>query len=216
MMNGGVFPLITVFFIIMTDTIAVIIPTKYIEYVIKSTLGNPNNSHIQPDIAIKIGSLAPHEKKGITLIVAILSSSSAKVLVLIIAGTLHPNPIIIGRNALPDKPNFLNILSRINAIRAIYPVSSNIEKNKNNNNICGTKDNTENTPARTPSTIRPLNHGLAEESPDAASPDNQSVMQTTKFCRITPGEFIPASVQNHPSKIDPSNDGATLLNSPPK
>ena len=118
-MNGELLPLITVFFIKIIVTIAVTIPTTYIEYVIKSTLGKLNNSQIQPAIAVNIGSFAPHEKNGITLIVAILSCSSANVLVLIIAGTEQPKPIIIGRNALPVKPNFLNILSRINAILAI-------------------------------------------------------------------------------------------------
>ena len=78
-----------------------------------------NNSTIAPAIAVKIGSLAPQLKNGITLTVAVLSFSEAKVLVLIIAGTEQPKPIIIGINALPDKPNFLKILSKINATRAI-------------------------------------------------------------------------------------------------
>ena len=94
-----------------------------------------------------MGSFAPQEKKGITLIVAVLSFSSASVLVLIIAGTEQPNPIIIGINALPESPNFLNALSRINAIRAIYPESSKIEKNKKSTSIGGKKESTVPEPA---------------------------------------------------------------------
>lgn len=72
-----------------------------------------------PAIAVRIGSFAPQLKNGITLIVAILSFSSASVRVLMNAGTEQPKPMIIGMNALPDKPNLLKILSRMNATRAI-------------------------------------------------------------------------------------------------
>ena len=76
-------------------------------------------SGIAPAIAVKIGNLAPQLKNGITRTVAVLSFSSESVLVFIMAGTEQPKPIIIGMNALPDKPNFLKILSRIKATRAI-------------------------------------------------------------------------------------------------
>ena len=66
-----------------------------------------------------MGNFAPQEKNGMTLIVAVLSLSSARVRVFIIAGMEHPKPIIIGMNALPDSPNLRNILSRMNATRAI-------------------------------------------------------------------------------------------------
>ena len=46
-----------------------------------------------------------HEKNGITRTVAVRSFSSASVRVFIIAGTEQPKPIIMGRNARPDKPN---------------------------------------------------------------------------------------------------------------
>src|SRR5699024_4519551 len=101
---------------------------------------------IPPETAVKIGNFAPQEKNGMTRIVAVLSFSSAKVRVLMVAGNEHPNPIIIGIKALPDKPNFLNILSKINATLAIYPESSKIEKNKNKIKICGTKPKTANKP----------------------------------------------------------------------
>ena len=134
-MNGGVSPFLVVLRIIITVTIAVIIPNKYILYVIISAFPTPNAVTIAPAIAVKIGNLAPQLKKGITLIVVILSFSSPSVLVFNIAGTLQPNPIIIGINALPDKPNLRNILSKIKATLAIYPLSSKIEKNKNNTKI---------------------------------------------------------------------------------
>ena len=63
------------------------------------------------------------------------SFSSASVRVLMNAGTEHPKPIIIGMNALPERPNLLKILSRMNATRAIYPLSSRIEKNRNSKRI---------------------------------------------------------------------------------
>ena len=72
-----------------------------------------------PAMAVSIGNFAPHEKNGITRTVAVLSLSSASVLVLIIAGTEQPKPMIIGINALPERPNFLNALSSMNAIRAM-------------------------------------------------------------------------------------------------
>ncbi len=60
-------------------------------------------------------------------------------------------------NDLPDNPNFLKILSIINATRAMYPHDSSTAKKKNNTNICGTKPNTAPTPATIPSKIKPFN-----------------------------------------------------------
>ena len=134
-MKGGTSPFIVVARISSTAAIATTIPSKYIRYVITSAFPIPNCITIPPAIAVRIGSFAPQLKNGITLIVAILSFSSARVRVFTIAGTEQPKPIIIGINALPDKPNLLKMRSRINATRAIYPLSSKIEKNKNSNNI---------------------------------------------------------------------------------
>ena len=74
--------------------------------------------------------------------------------------TPQPVPISIGINDFPDKPNFLKILSIINAIRAIYPQSSNIERKKNNTSICGKNPITAPTPPITPSTIKLCNHSV--------------------------------------------------------
>ena len=157
-MNGAGSPLSVVLRIRRTEAIATTTPTTYIEYVIKSTFLKPMTIPIPPAIAVKIGSFAEQEKNGMTLIVAVLSLSSEMVLVLTIAGTLQPNPIIIGIKALPLNPNLRNNLSKIKATRAIYPVSSIIEKNKNKRRICGRNPKTENKPARIPSHVSPVSH----------------------------------------------------------
>ena len=69
------------------------------------------------------------------------------------AGTEHPNPIIIGTKLLPERPNFLNILSITNAILAMYPLSSNNDRKKNNTTIMGKKLRTLPTPTNIPSII---------------------------------------------------------------
>ena len=118
-MNGGVSPLSVVERIRSTATIAVTMPSRYIANVITSALPTPKDATSAPATAVRIGSLAPQEKNGMTRIVAVRSFSSARVRVLIIAGTEQPKPIIMGRNARPERPNLRNILSRMNAIRAM-------------------------------------------------------------------------------------------------
>ena len=198
-MNGADSPFNVVFLIKITEIIATMIPTRYIEYVMTSTCLNPKAIAIPPAIAVKIGSLAPHEKNGMTRIVAVLSLSSASVLVLTIAGTEQPNPMIIGMKALPDKPNFLNNLSKIKATRAIYPVSSMIAKNKNKTRICGRNPKMANKPARTPSQIKPLNHAGAFANAFSTTSVIAAKLISKKLKRITPIELIPLSDQNSPS-----------------
>ena len=65
------------------------------------------------------GTLAPHGMKLVVIIVIRLSRSFSIVLLAIIPGTLQPVPISIGINDLPERPNFLNILSSTKAILAI-------------------------------------------------------------------------------------------------
>ena len=67
------------------------------------------------------------------------------------AGTLQPNPIISGIKDLPCSPIRCIILSMINAARAIYPESSNIEIKKYNMRIFGRKTITPPTPPIIPS-----------------------------------------------------------------
>ena len=68
-MNGGVSPFWEVLRISKTAKIAIHTPETYIAKVIASTLPTLNMASIPPDIAVSIGSFAPHEKKGITLMV---------------------------------------------------------------------------------------------------------------------------------------------------
>ncbi len=79
----------------------------------------PNDVTIAPATAVKMGSLAPHEKNGITRTVAVRSCSSASVRVLIMAGSEQPKPMIMGMNALPESPNLRKIRSKMNATRAM-------------------------------------------------------------------------------------------------
>ena len=72
-----------------------------------------------PATAVKMGSFAPHEKKGMTRTVAVRSCSSASVRVLIMAGSEQPKPMIMGMKALPESPNLRKILSKMNATRAM-------------------------------------------------------------------------------------------------
>jgi hypothetical protein len=44
--------------------------------------------------------------------------------------TVHPNPISIGTNDLPESPVLHKSLSIIKAARAIYPLSSSKERKK--------------------------------------------------------------------------------------
>ena len=76
------------------------------------------------------------------------------------AGTVHPKPISIGTKLLPDNPIFLKILSMIKATRAIYPVSSRIERKKNSVTITGRKLNTLPTPFAAPSITSEWTTGL--------------------------------------------------------
>ena len=59
----------------------------------------------------------------------ILSLWLYRTLVPVIAGTLHPNPIIRGKNECPDKPKNLMILFAMTADLAMYPLSSKMDKN---------------------------------------------------------------------------------------
>ena len=107
-----------------------------------------------------IGNLAPHVISGATSAVIFLSFSLSKVLVAIMAGEEQPSPIIIGINALPDKPTFLIVLSIKNAVLDIYPLSSNIDIPKNSVNIKGKNGNVPPTPPTIPFIISDLNQGL--------------------------------------------------------
>ena len=90
---------------------------------------------------------------GVNKIVIFLSLLDGKVLVDIIAGTEHPKPISIGTKLRPCiiLSSSLSGLSIINATLAMYPLSSNIDKKKNNTTIIGKKLSTLPTPEKAPS-----------------------------------------------------------------
>ncbi len=92
------------------------------------------------------------------MIVILRSFSFSSALVAMIPGTAQPKHIRSGINALPDSPNLLHARSSINATRAIYPVSSRIERNKYSNSTCGTKLSTESMPDKSPSHKKPDTH----------------------------------------------------------
>ena len=100
-----------------------------------------------------IGIFAEQLINGVSIIV-MRSRSDASVRVAIIAGTVHPNPISMGTKLRPDRPNLRSGLSIIKATRAMYPVSSSIERKKNSVTIIGKKLSTLPTPANMPSIIR--------------------------------------------------------------
>ena len=79
---------------------------------------------------IYIGRRAEQLIKGSIIIVMILDLRLSMVLVAIIAGTLHPKPMIRGINDFPCSPIWCISLSMMNAARAIYPESSIKEMKK--------------------------------------------------------------------------------------
>ena len=83
---------------------------------------------------IYIGSFAEQLINGVRRMVIFLSRSDASVLVDIIAGTEQPKPISIGTKLLPESNIFLSSLSITNAILAIYPLSSRIDKKEEQHN----------------------------------------------------------------------------------
>ena len=94
----------------------------------------------------------------------------------------------MGMNALPESPKRRKILSRMKAIRAMYPESSRMEKNRKRVRICGMNPSTANTPPRTPSTTKLPTHGAAFAHAMSASTLIHSSTQFRRFVRMTPGE----------------------------
>ena len=72
-------------------------------------------------------------------------------------------------------------------------------KKRNKTKICGKNPKMANKPERTPSQINPLSQaGAASIAPPTASIMAEKDI-SKKLKRMTPGELIPASVQNKPS-----------------
>ncbi|MPM96064.1 hypothetical protein SDC9_143220 [bioreactor metagenome] len=98
-----------------------------------------------------MGIFAEQLIKGVNSMVIFLSRSEERVLVAITAGTVQPKPINSGTILRPERPIFRRSLSMTKATLAIYPVSSKIERKKNNTTIMGKKLKTLPTPAKIPS-----------------------------------------------------------------
>ena len=79
------------------------------------------------------------------------SRSEERVRVAMMAGTEQPKPMSIGTKLRPERPSFLKGLSITKATRAIYPVSSRMERKKNRVTMIGRNDSTLPTPAKIPS-----------------------------------------------------------------
>ena len=142
-------------------------------------------------------------------IVIFLSRSDASVLVDIIAGTEQPKPISIGTKLLPERPIFLSSLSITNAILAIYPLSSRIDKKKNNTTITGRNDRTLPTPANIPSITSECTTGLIPNavSPASHTPVNQSIAMLSRSESPAP---ITPNVSQKTSAIIPAKAGSAV------
>jgi len=90
---------------------------------------------------------------GVIRTVSFRSRSVSRVLAPITAGTLHPNPRIIGMKDFPCRPILCMIRSIITATRARYPESSRIARSRNISRMFGRNTTTEPTPAMIPSQI---------------------------------------------------------------
>ena len=85
----------------------------------------------------KTGNLALQLISGNKNIDIFLSLSFSNVRVAIIAGTVHPKLISMGKNAFPDSPNiFINLFSKTEDL-AMYPQLSKNVKHINIDNISG-------------------------------------------------------------------------------
>ena len=156
------FDFIIVFLIKNPNNIAINIPNIYR---IKTTdpAAAPKK---KPPIIIYIGNLAPQEMNGFVNIVILLSILSSIVLAAIIAGTLHPNPTNMGITDFPCSPSLTIALSKINAARLRYPLSSKNERNKKSKKIFGTKARIIPIPLTIPSPRKDpqISNGLAASS----------------------------------------------------
>ena len=99
---------------------AKIIPRRYRQK--KTVLACVGKKH--PQRRTYIGIRAEQLMKGVIRIVISLDDRLSIILVPIIAGTLHPKPIIRGIKDFPCSPILCMSLSIMNATRAMYPLSS--------------------------------------------------------------------------------------------
>ena len=84
-------------------------------------------------------------------IVILRSRSEGNVRLAITPGTVQPKPMSIGTTLRPESPILRNNLSITNATRAMYPLSSSMERKKNSVTMTGRKFKTLPTPVKIPS-----------------------------------------------------------------
>ncbi len=156
-----------VFFKIMPDTMTANTPIKYAEVAIHAF---PLNN--APAINPTMGIFAPQGIKQVVMMVIFLSLSCSMVRDAITPGIPQPVDTSMGMKLLPERPNFLKILSMMKAIRDIYPTSSKMARNTNKMSIWGTNPSTAPTPPTMPSATRLTSQGA-----------------TAMFCKsvVTPG-----------------------------
>ena len=107
-----------------------------------------------------MGIFAEQLMYGVSRIVILRSRSLDTVRVAMIAGTEQPKPMSIGTMLRPERPIFRKSLSMTKATRAMYPVSSRMERKKKSVTIMGRNTTTPPTPAKMPSMMRLWTTGL--------------------------------------------------------
>ena len=105
---------ILVFLSMIPEMMIAAIPMKY-----APTATNAEPPKIAPAIIAMKGVLAPQGMNVVVMMVIRLSRSFSIVLEAITPGIPQPVPISIGIKDLPERPNFLKILSITKAIRAM-------------------------------------------------------------------------------------------------
>ena len=109
-----------------------------------------------PMSMVKTGSRALQLISGVTKIVSNLSFRFSIFRALIIAGTAHANPLIMGITLLPFSPTLRISLSLKKLMRAIYPLSSSNVIKPKRIIICGIKTAMPPMPATSPFIIKSL------------------------------------------------------------
>ena len=132
--------------------------------------------------------LAEQLMNGMSRMVRRRSCEDGRVRVAITPGTEHPKPMSIGTMLRPERPRRRSSLSETNAMRAMYPLSSSIDRKKNSTMMMGTKLSTEPTPPKMPSTTSERTGSLTSQRTKASSttPPSQSMPAASKSCSHRP------------------------------
>ena len=125
---------------------------------------------------------------GMSRMVRRLSCEEGRVRVAITPGTEHPKPISIGTMLRPERPSLRSSLSETNAMRAMYPLSSSMDRKKNSTMMMGTKLSTEPTPPKIASTTNDRTGSLTSQRTKAASTaaPRPSIPAASRFCSQRP------------------------------